>query len=346
MCADENIPSINRIEQITHTLRAYEERAPEEGQDIFSIDRHHGPVHTVDEIINVENYITNNLNVARFRENQLNNGRVSMVFELPSDYENIFEQPGLSRRSAREIPSDDHDPSLNGQEELMWDWLSLCLEDPNRSADKYHPGDMSVWEHIMKHDIPARLDFNSWIVDHMMEEIDRDLEGEIPGISDVEYGLQEWREWMGQDEVLFQRSPNGRHHELVCFFGEAMPGRLVWLPTRKFPMPFGRSRGLGFVIRAKPREAEEALVALARRVARHVASCIVYQYALPEFERRGYGILNRKQIGRAVREILGDAWFDLPFDVDGSLRKWSEDDVLKPDDQIRGLDVFIDHYDG
>ena len=83
------------------------------------------------------------------------------------------------------------------------------------------------------------------------------------------------------------------------------------------------------------------MMALARRIARHVTCCIIYQYAAPQGAERGYGILSRKEIGRAVREILGSDWFDLSFDVDGSPRSWSDDDILKPNEEMDGMDVFI-----
>ena len=104
-------------------------------------------------------------------------------------------------------------------------------------------------------------------------------------------------------------SKAGLLQDVVYFAGEAKPGRLVWVPHQRFDLKFSHGRAFCKEVRAKLREAEVAFLALSRRIARHIASIIVYQYAMPEAERRGCSILNRKQIGKAVREILGDAWF-------------------------------------
>jgi hypothetical protein len=105
--------------------------------------------------------------------------------------------------------------------------------------------------------------------------------------------------------------------------------------------PSGLGRGFVREIEKTIRYAEAALVALARRIARHGVCCIVYQYAAPQAEERGYQILSRREIGRAIREILDEEWSDLPFDADGSLRNWPEDDVLNPDEEMQGMDVFV-----
>jgi hypothetical protein len=151
----------------------------------------------------------------------------------------------------------------------------------------------------------------------------------------------EWQPWMGTEHIRYQDAPNGKFTATIAFLGEAQPGRLVWASMIREKAPFSLGRGFVREIEKTIRHAEAALVALARRIARHVACCIVLQYAAPQAEERGYGILSRKEIGRAVREILGEEWFDLPFDMDGSLRNWSEDDVLKPDEEMEGMDVFV-----
>lgn len=334
MCAEDKIPEVGRFGLLGDILEA----TPHEAQDIYALDL--GSHITADFIVDLENGLVNNLNVSRVRETLLDEGRVPMPYQLSSDYENIFEQSGLSRRSQREVPSEGHRPSPDG-EDLIGDWAYLCLEDPSQSCDHLHPGDMEAWHPLMENDIPTCLNGNSWIAGLMIRIAFDILNDEIDGLADIEYTVREWEEWMGPNEVRWQKFPDGMYRDMLCFIGEAKPGHLVWKPKIRFPLPFGHGRGFCDTIRKQLRQAEMALVALARRIARHVACCVVYGYSLPEFERRGFGILNRRQVGCAVKEILGEAWFDLPFDTDGSLRNWSEDDVLKPDDEMHDLHVFI-----
>lgn len=90
--------------------------------------------------------------------------------------------------------------------------------------------------------------------------------------------------------------------------------------------------------RHQPRDSQKfiegALISLSCRIAGFVLKSVVLQYALPEYRRQRRPVLNRRQIGQAVKEILGEEWFDLEFDSDCRLRDWSEDDVLLPDDQM------------
>ena len=58
----------------------------------------------------------------------------------------------------------------------------------------------------------------------------------------------------------------------------------------------------------------------------------------------GRPVLDRVHIGRAVKEILGNAWFDLPFDTENSLRDWHIDQVLTRDPDLRHEDMFV-HVD-
>ena len=333
MCADQNIPSNTRLDRLDFMLAAAEE-VSEDGQDIFALDR--GVVGSNDQVVESMNYITTHLSVENLEEDLLNRGRIRVPYSLPSDYEDIFELPGLSRRGARALP--DNQPRRPiGQLQLVSEWAEMCLNDPSKTEDQYLPGDMTCFEELMQHGMPAKLDLDSWIARVVLNVVADDLENNLQ-LKDC---LQQWQPWMGTDRVLYQRLGDGQFTAVLAFLGAAEPGRLVWAPMTRYTPLFGV--GSGWVQRVEQvlKRTEAALVALARRIARYVAGCIVHQYAAPEADKRGYGILGREQIGRAVREILGEEWFDLPFDVDGSLRKWSEDDVLKPDGEMDGMDVFV-----
>jgi hypothetical protein len=315
-------------------MLAAAEEVSEDGQDIFALDQ--GVIGSNDRVVECMNYITTNLSVENLEENLLNRGRIRIPYSLHSDYENIFELPGLSRRNARPLSGSQLRRPM-GQLQLVSEWAEMCLEDLSKTEDQYLPGDMTCFEELMAHGMPARLDLDSWIARIMLNIVADDLENNLQ-LRDC---LQQWQPWMGTDRVLYQRLGNGQFTAVLAFLGEAKPGRLVWAPMTRYTPLFGVGSEWVQKVEQMLKRTEAALVALARRIARHVASCIVYHYAAPEAEKRGYGILSRKQIGMAVREILGEEWFDLPFDVDGSLRKWSEDDVLKPDDEMDGMDVFV-----
>lgn len=314
------------------SMLAAAEEATEEGQDIFALDA--GVVGSNDAIVQSMNYITSNLDIDNLEEDLLNRGRIRMPYTVPSDYENLFECFGLSRRSARPLPDNQTVVPVE-QLLLIEDWINMCLDVPSKADDEYLPGNMSCFHELMEQSMPARLDLSSWVAKVMLNIVAEDFP--FDSLNDC---LCEWQPWMGTDPIRYQRDPDGKFTATIAFIGEAQPGRLVWAPMIREKAPFGLDHGFVREIERTIRSAEAALVALARRVARHVTCCIVYQYAASQAEERGYGILSRKEIGRAVREILGEEWFNLPFDV--SLHDWSEDDVLKPNEEMEGMDVFIE----
>lgn len=85
---------------------------------------------------------------------------------------------------------------------------------------------------------------------------------------------------------------------------------------------------------------EDALVSLSLRIARSIVMVGMVAYVLPEKDKQGRMVLDRDQINLAVEEILGTAWFDLPLDWSNRLKAWTVDEVLKPDDEMEGSEVF------
>jgi hypothetical protein len=139
-------------------MLAAAEETSEEGQDIFAIDG--GVVGSNDGIVESINYITSRLNVDSLAEDLLNQGRIRIPYAVPSDYENIFECFGLSRRSARPL-SDNPILVPVEQQLLIEDWMAMCLGDPSKTEDKYLPGDMSCFHELMEQGMPAKLDLSS-----------------------------------------------------------------------------------------------------------------------------------------------------------------------------------------
>lgn len=337
MCADEGIPTVNRVQQIQETLTAIEATS-EQGQDIFVIDR--AMLDSNDEVVDGMNHIAGNLDPERIQENLLNAGRIRMEYFPASDYENIFNTPGLRRRSER--TAEDHQNSqIANYGQMMWEWLCMCVDDPSKAGDQWLPGDITTFEQFMITSLPAKLDVNTDIAKILLNVLINDLDFDLPHAD----RFRAWEPRLGTNGVLYARIQNGARIEysaILAFIGTPQEGRLVWAPMVKHHANFGFGRGIILEVEKIIKQAEEALSALARRIARHVAYRIVSEYAEPVARERGYPVLTRKQIGSAVREILGEEWFDLPFDVDGSLKGWSEDDVLKPDAEIVGWDMFVE----
>ena len=334
MCPTENIPPVDRIENIVRNLERFEQYS-DEGRDLYAAE-HPFDVASPNSVITAMNDAVNMLDGSRVREGLLNEGRIRIPYELDTDYEGIFENTWLNRRSERQPPL----PPGRTQAILMLEWAKMCLDRPEPEADRYFPGDIEAFEFILEHGMPARLDPESWIARILLSRV---ANLTVYG-SEHKLELQEWRPWMGDGEPRSQKHPeDGYELEVLSFLGVARPGRLVWTPPEGTCLPYLEEWIPKYErVRRQLCEAETALIALARRIARQIASCVVFQYAIPEAQRQGRAILDRRQVGRAVREILGDAWFDLPFDGDGKLRNWSEDDILKAEEEMTDEWIFTD----
>lgn len=88
--------------------------------------------------------------------------------------------------------------------------------------------------------------------------------------------------------------------------------------------------------------AERSLVSLSAQIANWLAWCIFKDHAEPMANMRCKAALTSGDIIQAVVEILGDAWFELPFDDDSLLKQWKFDRVL-PCSLREYLNVVSDH---
>lgn len=110
----------------------------------------------------------------------------------------------------------------------------------------------------------------------------------------------------------------------VPFIGTGGEGRWVWryndlgVPTAKEHKLTKFHIGIGKRIK----HTETSLVRLSIQIANWLASWLVTEYVDPMvFDQGRCGIVST-DIVRAVVEILGDEWFELPFDDHGLLKKW------------------------
>ena len=294
MCQDQTVPSKTRIERLQSLLAAAGQTS-RDGQDIFALDR--GVVGSNDQVVEGMSHIMSSLNVNSLEEGLLNRGRIRMQYYIPSDYEDIFECFGLSRRSVRLAPANHNSIPVDLQL-LIEDWTNMCLDDPSMADDKYTANDMtmSCFHELMNHGMPAKLDLSSWVAKVMLNIVAEDFP--IESLKDC---FCEWEPWMGTDHIRYPVAHHASFTATLTFLGEAQPGRLVWAPMIRGKAPCVLGRGYVREIENMIRNAEAALVALARRIARQVVHCILFQYAAPQAEERGYGILTRKEIGRDVR---------------------------------------------
>lgn len=337
MCRSEAIPPVNRLGRINATLKGLE-AVSDEGQDIFALEK---DTSTNDELLEGTNTVINNTDPDMLHMQLLNRGRISMAYQLPEDYENLFRVPELSRRSERPLwqpVTEDDMERLGNVKYMMNEWVTMCFNEPEPQCDEFRPGDMEDFATVMEKAMPARLDFDCWISSLLMARIAMSLSGGAGHVRE----FHAWSPEYGDGSLVQVRLPTGQFTTVRPFIGEAKPGRLIWRRPGGFSHEFlSRFYDVDATIRRRLRRVEETLVAFGRRIARHVVTCVVYNYLMPEHERQRRALLDRRQIDQAVREILGDDWFDLPFDTNNSLRNWSIDDVLKPDAEMDGgWDVF------
>jgi hypothetical protein len=341
MCKPEEIPPLDFVQRIRDRLNNAEEEA-DDLPDLFTLST---TSETDDEIVENVNQRINRTDTDQLRFELINQGRVPLQYELPSDYENTFRIPHLSRRSQRPILSHQNvgeaDIALP-EREFMLEWAMMSFHEPQSEFDERTPADMTPFETIMLQSMPARLTVDAWISELLLQKVGAALTGSKDNLDQ----LKEWQIAYGDGLCSLMTEPSGKALPVIPFIGVAGEGRLIWHRPEGFSESFfSKFYDQGEAVRQRLRKIEVALVALARRIARHVAWCIVYDYAAPAAERLGRAVLDRDQIGMAVKEILGDDWFDLPFDTNDSLRNWTIDDVLKPDAETAGWDVFKHEFE-
>jgi len=323
MCPREPIPERDYIHSIEGILNGMSE-VSDEAIDILSLERDANYDLSADDLVNDANHVMNAANPDEIRRDLTNLGHVpTVVFNVQEDYEDIFRLSGLSRRSSR--PADDPPMAPSAEiSDLMFDWTSLCFEDSRTSSDSVLPDDCDSITDLVEH-LPARLDFNTWIARDMMPTVSAAISGDSVNVSN----LKVWDERLasstrGTYPMITSCSPP----LWIGVIGPQLEGRLVWRPSDPLAVePYDVFNHNIATIMTFLERAEQALVALARRIAREVSLAIIDQYVKPKRIEVGRPMISLDQLSWAVREILGEAWFDLPFDVGGSLKHWSAEEL-------------------
>lgn len=343
MSPPENIPPIDVVRRVRRNL-GIAEHLNREGDGTLAMDNL--PALVSDETaVEMWNFTLNRLNPERVHSLIIDYGRPRNHLHTTAEYEGIFVTAGLSRRSERPVWQYDPQPAFTsllrieqhvGREPLsfMRDWLNMCKTRTDYADRHVVPNDMVHFETILRESMPARLTVDSWIAVAALPALSFSLNLN----PNLHHELCEWQPQFGE-AGLRDNVRSGRPG--LPFIGPAEPGRLIWWkPTGFDPDRPSAMRGSVETVLEDLRRFERSLVALARRIANQVAMKIVREYAFVQFREHLRPSLDRVQVERAVKEILGEEWFDLEFDTENRLRGWSVDEVLKPDGQMSEADVF------
>jgi hypothetical protein len=235
-------------------------------------------------------------------------------------FEEIFTaNRGIARRDDRSttIPT----PEVRNFVARWYIYTGL-LADSRHEISTRLTGFFEFFEAFIRQHLPAKLDLDSWVGVHVV-----DLLSTHPGVKDGT-ALQ-WRPWMGTYDQRSTPPPAGLEFlgKYVGFVGRGTPGGPVWRKDRwGVPIPTSEEEADKLdAIEGKLLRAEVNLVRLSIRIANWLAYWLVYKYAFDRTHTEDGTERQRltcEDIANAVIEILGDEWFDLPFDHDGKLRFW------------------------
>ena len=175
---------------------------------------------------------------------------------------------------------------------------------------------------LVREHLPTKLDLEFWVGDMVMDKLSKD-ESLKPG------SFFQWRTWMGTNEERTTPLPAGLQflNGYLGFIGTSGEGRLVWRQDRwGVPKnPDREQKRLQKDVTGKTRRAEANLVHLSIRIANWLAHWLTIKYAHDMMHTED-GVRRRRltadDIANAVIEILGDEWFELPFDDRGKLKAW------------------------
>lgn len=259
------------------------------------------------------------LNVALSAQDESENSVLSQ-----QEYERIFEF--MPRRSNRPVVA----PPAHVQE-MVREWYCEVQEVEDRSYELGDVDDRPYAPHIVaffrKH-LPEKLDINSWIGKNVVyERLKRELWGDADG-------LQPWRQGM----------ESTASHTHLPYLGTGGEGRWVWThDDLGVPVPEDDDdKEIHADISDLIATAEKNLVRLAIQIANWLASWLVEEYVHVQVHRQDRRTLSGPDIVRAVVEIFGDEWFELPFDDGRKLKKWKMRRSIFFEDGVSYHHVFID----
>lgn len=136
-----------------------------------------------------------------------------------------------------------------------------------------------------------------------------------------------WETWMGTSA-----NPGGAGRPSNVFFtkhyktflGVGGEGRPVWRQNKwGVPHPTGAKEAFKQdEVAELIRETEDSLISLSIQIANWLAFWIISKHAHDLMHNRQRRGLTGGDVVMAVVEILGNEWFELPFDDDGKLKEW------------------------
>lgn len=263
------------------------------------------------------------------------------------DYEHIFETAGLSRRSERSALADgQRHPNNEKCISIMQRWYELCLDDPDSQDDVRAAlnDDVEDFADQLLQCAPRKL---SWddndVFAHAFKQV---VEKRVGLEATSPYMLVEFQDgkYLRPDEPLIEAADSTRQTTLPLL-GYPCPGHLVAMPKDgSFAVDEDKAEYSqeDFKIVKEIVRCGEALVRLGEEIAGCVTRKFVVDFMVPESIRQGRNVLDLQHITRAVKEILGEEWFDLPFDRNESLLDWTAAQVYEPGTQI---DITVEDDD-
>jgi hypothetical protein len=235
-------------------------------------------------------------------------------------YEEIFTaETGIARRANR--PTLHPTPRVHNFVSRWYMWIG-ATKDPEHEIGVQPLGFESLFETFIRENLPKKLDLNSWVGVRVTDMLSRHA-----GV--VEGAVHQWSPWMGTNEQRSTPPPAGFEFldKYISFLGTPSEGRLVWRKDQwGVPKPSSEEEAKKQKqIERKLRRAEDNLERLSIRIANWLAYWLVEVYA-HEIMHVNDGVererLTAKEIVNAVIEILGDEWFELPFDHEVKLKSW------------------------
>ena len=295
MCREQNLPHSQRTNHIRRVLASAGNADNEDHDRIQRMIEGPMPSYETIEAYNFQvQRVLPTLTPDQVHGRLVNGFRQLVDYTLSSDYELIF-----SKIFERQVnrPTSTYPCSCEcGTYTFVEEWLKDCYDLPGNKYDLDVMGDMEPFEHFLKDHLPTKLDLDSWVARRLLDDIDVKINDSV-----AEYEI--WDPWMAEAGL-----PS------YLILGK---GRLVWMPVKSRTTQPNKEK-----IAEEVRRTEQTLVDLARRIANYVAYCVIEDFVKPHTIRAGRRILSFTQLYRAVKEILGGEWFDLPFDVDGRLKTW------------------------
>jgi hypothetical protein len=182
--------------------------------------------------------------------------------------------------------------------------------------------------------LPAKLDHSSWVGAIVKQKLIEDGAGAFN-----KGELLMWQHWMGRGYATQCQREQARQDQCLAFTGSGGEGRLVCREDA-----FGVHTNIRPDIEVLIWVAEQSLVSLSIQTANWLAWCIYKDHAEPMARIRDQTALTSGDIIQAVVEILGDSWFELPFDDAGLLKEWKLKRAF-PCHLREYLNVVDDHQD-